>query len=330
MLTSYVFPKMKYSKKDTKEMYVFFDNGDYLEIKGIEIVDFSINSLYDKLVWRERGFCPVVESGYFKFKICNNKPAFTHLSHAVYNEYDFRKNRKGYIENRFINEGGINEIWLFDEFSWHKEIKCAAKAKMDGEFLLLEFIPQPQMGSTLSENHSVTISPVEKQVIDRIDLDFENCESFTVNNDEIQDINLEFASQLEWGAAEIYRKVIGGYIRVKLDSSYHRNYSFIVEQKTVKTSDFEKRLCGKKGESTHDICHLYVDFNHAGYGTQHTECIEVDDMKSDEELDKLEKLEEETGEEHCWFESGYCKKLNDGSIIIAFGKNAKATIDKLN
>ena len=47
MLTNYIFPKMKYNKNETKHMYVFFDNGDYLDIKGVEIVDLSVK-VYDK------------------------------------------------------------------------------------------------------------------------------------------------------------------------------------------------------------------------------------------------------------------------------------------
>jgi len=328
MLTNYIFPKMKYNKNETKHMYVFFDNGDYLDIKGVEIVDLSVK-VYDKLIRRGRGFCPVVESGYFKFKICN-KPAFTNLSHLLYNEHVFRKNRKEYIENRFIKEGGISEIWLFDENNWYKELICQAKAKMDGELLVLEFLPQPQLGSYSGDNNIVNIDPLNKKDISSIDLDFENCESFTVYEDEIKEMNLVFDQQLEWDAGEINRKVIGGYIKVKLEDKKYRCCSFLDEYKNIKLSQLEKRLCGKKGEGVIDICHLYVDYDHVGYGTRLNECIVINDFKTDKEFDYLEKLEDETGEDCCWFESGYSKKLKDGSIIIAFGIDAKETINKLS
>ena len=57
-------------------MYLFFENGDFVEIKGTEIMNFSIN-LYDKLIKSHKGYNPVIESGYFKFKI-SNKPLLFH------------------------------------------------------------------------------------------------------------------------------------------------------------------------------------------------------------------------------------------------------------
>jgi len=142
--------------------------------------------------------------------------------------------------------------------------------------------------------------------------------------------HLVFDQQLEWDAGEINRKVIGGYIKVKLEDKKYRCCSFLDEYKNIKLSQLEKRLCGKKGEGVIDICHLYVDYDHVGYGTRLNECIVINDFKTDKEFDYLEKLEDETGEDCCWFESGYSKKLKDGSIIIAFGIDAKETINKLS
>lgn len=329
MSNNYFCPKMKYTKNEVSFMYIFFENGDFLEIKGSEIFNFSIN-VYDKLIRSHQGYNPVIESGYFKLKICN-KPAFTQSSHFLYNEADFKKNRKAYIENRCINESRITEIWLFDSYNWHKVLHCEVKAKMDGDFLFVEFLPQPQMGSYQSENHYINIGNVKKEDIHNIDLDFENCESFVVYNNEIEEVNINFDNQLVWGAGDLYRKAVDGYIKIKLNKDFPPRQNHLFDnEKGLKVVDFERSLCGKKGESIHDICHLYIDYYHAGYGeVQVTECIEIDDIKTDAEIEVLEKEEEQTGEWRYYFEGGFCKKLKDGSIIIAFGKNAKDTINKL-
>lgn len=329
MLNTYFYPKMKYTKNEVSFMYVFFENGDFLEIKGSEIINFSIN-VYDKLIRSHKGYNPVVASGYFKLKICN-KPKFVQSSHSLYNDADFKKDRKSYIENRCTNESRITEIWLFNSNNWHKVLHCELKAKMDGDFLLFEFIPQPQMGAYQSENHYVNVGNVKKEDIHHIDLDFENCESFVVYNDEIEEVNINFDDQLKWGSGDLCRKALGGYIKIKLDKGFlPRQNCLFGNEKGLKNIDFERRLCGKKGEDIHDICHLYIDYYHAGYGgIQASECVEVDDAKTAEELEELEKKEEQTGETYYYYEGGYCKKTKDGSIIIAFGISAKNTINKM-
>ena len=49
MNTRRTHPKKKYSKKSAKFMYSFFDNGDYVSLKGLEIEDISVN-VYEKLL----------------------------------------------------------------------------------------------------------------------------------------------------------------------------------------------------------------------------------------------------------------------------------------
>lgn len=204
---------------------------------------------------------------------------------------------------------------------------CDLKAKMDGEFLMFEFLEQPQMGSYASEYHNINIANVNKEDVNNIDLDFENCESFFVYHDEIKELNLIFDNKLEWGAEDLNRKVVGGYIRIKLNKNfYSRENSLIDNYKRLNIQNFEKRLCGIKGESGHDICHLYINYYHAGYGgIQVTECIEIDDINFDNETaNDIEEIDDYI------FESGYCKKMNDGTIVVGFGQNAHNTIEELS
>ena len=317
---NFIFPKVEYKKNGVRSLYLFFENGDFVEVKGSEIVNLNINT-YDKLIRSHNGYNPVAESGCIKLKICN-KHSFINTSHFLYNETEFKKNRKDYIENRCVSESRITEIWLFDSNNCHKTLHCEIQSKMDGEFLILNILQQPQMGSYQNSNHFINLGEVKKDDIHNIDLDFENCESFVVYNDEIKDINLVFDKKLEWGGGSLNRKIVGGYIRIKLDKDFSARQNHLFDNdKKLKITDYQKRLCGKKGEDFHDICHLYIDYYHAGYGEGQTiECIEVDEIK--EGFSKKE-------ENWTYFIGGYCKKYKDDCIIIAFGPNAKNAIKEM-
>ena len=77
------------------------------------------------------------------------------------------------------------------------------------------------------------------------------------------------------------------------------------------------RLCGKKGRGLIDICHLYVNYNHGGYGMEYNECIEVNDVR---DFDAMSDEEYAEWEEECDdFISGYAEKQDDGSVLIVFG-----------
>lgn len=188
--------------------------------------------------------------------------------------------------------------------------------------MIFDFLPQLKMGSYQKEQHYINIKNVKKEDVNNINLDFENCESFVVYNGEIKDININFDNQLEWGTGDLYRKVISGYLKIKLDSDFtSRRNDLFIDKESLKITDFERRLCGEKGEGAHDVCHLYIDYYHAGYGgIEFSECIDMDDINVEEES---------TNEWYECYESGYCKKSKDGSIIIAFGKGAKNTINKI-
>ena len=341
MTQEYIFPKTIYKKNDVSFLYLFFENGDYLQIKNAEIINFSFN-VYDKLIKSHKGYNPVVESGFLKLKICG-KQSFTRTAHFLYDESEFKKDRKAYIENRCTNESTVTEIWLFDSNNWHKVLHCDAMAKMDGEFLMFEFLKRPSMGDFSSKNHCINISNLKKEQVHSIDLDFENCESFVVYNSEIEEINLNFEKQLEWGSGDLYRKINSGYIKIRLKTGFYSRDFDLFDNKRPSISTLEKRLCGD-GECTHDICHLYIDFCHAGYGgIDFKECIEIDNIASSDEIENSNNEDYEYREEFMetfgieWedndfllFEGGYCKKLKDKSIVISFGKNAKETIDKFS
>mgnify|MGYP003305432932 CR=1 FL=1 len=96
---------------------------------------------------------------------------------------------------------------------------------------------------------------------------------------------------------------------------------------TLSTMDIEL------GESQLALNNIVVDLIGNAMISENEDVVVLvmkDYIKTDEEYKRLEKLEDETGEDWYQFESGYSKKMKDGSIIIAFGIDAKETIDKLS
>lgn len=328
-MNKYTYPKKKFDKKDVNFMYVLFDNGDYISINGSEVIDLKI-SLYDRLVWNEQGVCPVAESGFIKLKINRiNKAIYREV--FLYDVKEYKKDRIAYIQNRCVNEGGIACVRLFNENNWHDTIRGNIVGELDGEFLVLKFLSQTNFGSSGSANNEILLNPISKSMIRNIDLDFENCESYTIYRNEILDIQLEFESELVWGAGDLFRSVKSGFIKCKLDQEIdcNRQVHFLSNGK-VTIKKLEQRLCGRKGEAEHDLCHLYIGYEYAGFGVRSIECIEVEDIRPDEELERLEQLEEEG--KICFMDyiGGYCKRQQDGTYIITFGKNAENLLKKLS
>ena len=323
----YTFARKNFTKNDIFSMYIFFDNGDHLEIKGTEVIKASIHT-YDRLVRHRKGVCHVAESGFIKLKI-NDKQRFVHCSKFLCDLSEFLKNRKSYIEDRCVYQSQITELWLFNSDNWHYVLLGDICARMDEEYLVLEFLHPSSMGIISDEKHTAVLPDVTKESILNIDLDFENCERFLVYHNEILEVNLSFNQELSWGASELYRTVKGGYIKIKLDKEILWRHHYFLTNRKLKTKDFERRLCGKKGERCHDICQLYVTYLEPGYGNNMQECLEIDDIKSDEEIEWLQN-EEDGGDFSYYFEGGYCKKLDDGTIIITFGKNAENAVKKLS
>ena len=326
MTIKYTCKKQKYSKNGLSYMYVVFDNGELFTIKNPEINNLKIET-YDKLVWHENGVCPVASGGYIKLKICNKKTYYATQNVVCYPE-KYMSDRKAYIEERCLTDR-IVKIMLFNALNCHKVIFVNAKAKKENDFLILEFLPVNNMGSFESDTHFVEFLPISKENIRKINLDFENCESITVYDNEILDIDLKFSNNIWCGTGDFCRNIIGGHITIKLDKDFDREYS-LFEHKKAKLSDFEKRLCGK-GFDYHDICHLYINYYHIGFGYNFEECIEIDDVRypQNEEIENNQNEsddDEEYDDNYYYFVGGYCEKQKDGSIIIVFGEDSKSKL----
>ncbi len=324
----YTINKTNFSKKKTKRLCILFDNGDYVSVDGTELESLSVNT-YDRLVRHNKGFCAVAESGVIEFTIKGQNPD-KYSWDFLYDPQEFFENRKEYIEQRCLKENGIAGIRFYDKLNWHHDLLGSFQVEKKGNILRLVVLPQPQMGGAASAENKIRLGDVCPDDVRRIDLDFENCEGFPVYDDEIKEINLLFEKNLVWGSSEFNRKLKGGYIRLKLKKRFNSRRSyFLSDKKDLKRKDFERRLCGREGFSTHDICHLYICFYHISSCDALTECIEVDEIKPSNEVDRFIKKEENDDGFYYEFESGYAQKLKDGTIFLTFGSDAKKLMKEL-
>lgn len=327
---TYTVRKKIFSKDSTIEkMEIHFLNGDFLTIRKNEIFNISIN-FYDELLRSDDKLYPIARSGFVKLKIQNGRAKWE--SRSLYDDKEYIASRKDYIESRCVCDS-IKFIKLYNQNNWSDIIYGDVLASHEGDYLFLRYTPHDSLGDWESENHQINLSHPLKDTIFTMRLDFENCEGVDVYRDEIVDMNLVFSSQLDWVSSGYVRRVRGGYIRIKFDDGYENRYVDVWNSgKKVKLKHIERRICGKGCESV-DICNLYLDF-HGGCELK-SEHITVDSLYQpseeselgdyddfDEYYDSLEANEDTYDDD--FFESGYAKKLDDGSILIIFGKHKRA------
>ena len=312
MSYEFVCPKKDFNKKDITKAQMFFRNGDYFELSGKEIVDINLQ-FYDTLIANEKGFSPVVKSGYIRCKFSKLAPKYD--SSLLYNAKAYKKDRKKYLEERCLNEGELYYARLFDEYHWHDGIFGDITAYKDGNEIVLAFQANKTYGSADKTYHTVNALNVTKQAVEKIDLDFENCDGIEIFQEEIIDMQLNFKKELEWNSSCFGRELQDGFIRLRFKENITwRKANIYCEAKKNTVQNFIKRICGKDIDDI-DICNLYITYNYAGYCKEYIERISINDIRPLEELPDIDEPD------ICpCFISGYAKKENDGSILIVFGK----------
>ena len=320
-MPEYKVAKKIYRKNEILSALLVFDNGDYIPIVGTEIDDVSVR-LYDKLILENDELCAVAESGFLKLSI-QEKPKKLHTEALVYNPEQYHLNRKLYIENRLKTEGGLIGIRFIFENNWHTTVFGMIVPKIEDGTVYLEYLPKPFPEPYEHSDHVVYLNTIKKSLIRSIELDFENCESFTVYCTEILDIHLNLKQELAWSSHDYYRVVKDGYIVLKIEDDSNRQINFLDDYSgRASRKILERRLCGKNGHAIHDICHLYIRYMYSGFGKRNRECLEIEDIRSDEEIEEMER-KEAAGIGCCFFAGGKCTRQTDGTILITFGKNKK-------
>ena len=161
------------------------------------------------------------------------------------------------------------------------------------------------------ENFSISLHSLNKSTINKINVDFENCESFDIFKNEILELEINLDEQLYEHSGDYTRQITNGMIKVKFDPTITwRHISFLDDEKPVKVKDLKNRLLFNKKIESHDICRLYIHYNYAGFCMQKVESIEVDGEWRGEEDDDC----------YAEYVSGYCELLEKGVIAIHFKK----------
>ena len=308
----YTCPKKRMEKSKVERIELAFTNGDYFTLERREIVEVDV-SFYDELRVGERAFCPVASGGVIRCKLSRHKTA--EYSLFPVEELGERESLKDYWEKRCL-AGGIRYIRLFDKNCWHLGFYCQARGRMEGDVLCLELQPMAGYGPSSGERHVLSVRDVTKENVEKIVLDFENCDSMEIFPEEIAEMQLKMSEELEWNSSCFARTVTGGRLRLKFKRGITwRDANLYVASSKVTVAHLKKRLCYRGNRDTLDICRLYVSYRHMGYGTVYEEAIGVADVRTPEELDAS--WEAEDGE---YMICGYAQKEADGSVLVVFGE----------
>lgn len=313
--------KKTYRKEDISFAKLLFDNGEIIPVSGDEIEEIFIR-LYDKLILENDVLCAVAESGLLKLCI-QEKPhkSFTY-DMFVYSPKEYRTNRKAYLENR-LHEGELRGIRFYNKNRWHTTVFGNIVAKVEENYICLQYVPKPFADSCDSKEHIVQLNNIKKSLIESIELDFENCEGFTIYPSEILDIDIKLDDKLRWSSNDYCRAIKNGHITLKIDGeiSYRHVDLFGVRKWKVGRRKLERRLCGMKS-AFHNICHLYINYTTEGYGLDRRECLLIEDVRFNNEND-LGKQEDDFDIDYNDYVGGKCERQPDGSIKINFGKSRK-------
>ena len=330
----YQVEKRQLKKDKIDYLEIFFDNGDFLPISSSEIVDISVN-LYDELVLGQdywNSFCSVVQSGFLKLKV-DKKPKDIYCKPILYNLKEYNKDRIGYIKDRLCaGQDNVVFIRVFDFNNWHFTLYCKAESTFEKDCIILKFLPH-QNKEYKSKNHFILLPDIKKSIIEKIELDFENCEGIWIDKNEIVDMQIKLKDKLCGGSDDYSRVVDKGFIRIKFDKTLNscRENGLFEDLSAGKKGNkqMESRLCGKNKIGLHDICNLYLEYEYAGYGIERKECVEIPDARSKDELLKISEWEDENLQEFmpCYI-GGYAEKQDDDSILICFGSTNKRYEDE--
>lgn len=315
----YTVAKKLYKKEDISYIEVVFDNGDFVPLSGDEITEISIR-LYDKLILDNNEFCAFAESGFLKLKL-QERTKKIYTESYIFNNKNLKKDRLEYIKSRLSVIGGIKCIKFFNENNFHTTVLGNIIAEIDGDNVSMRFMKKPIDEPYENDNHKISLNYIKRSQIRSIMLDFENCDSFSIYNSEILDMQLNFDDKLS--DIDHTRIIKSGFIKLKLsEDNDDREMHFYEGRKKMTRTKLKQRLCGKHKSAMHDLCHLYIEYAYTGCGTKREECLTINDIKSDEEIAHLEALEDETYDVYYNFESGKASRLPKGEILITFGTSA--------
>lgn len=307
---NYYYEKNFYNIKDVRGAEIYLDNGEYINLYQSEIIDFEFE-FYDKMIWFNNAVTPVAKKGFVKLDILKRKPARYNALNFINNK-GYNKNKKEYIENLFFENPGIINIRFYNCNNWEKSVCGQFISRKEGKYIILSVVDIWPNSSSSSDVFSISMNTINKDMIDQINLDFENCEGFDIFRDEILEMQLNIDEKLEEDSSDYSRKLINGFIKIKLNPEITwRDCCLFYDVKKPNIKHIKKRLLYRKEKNFHNICHLYINYERGGFGTRKREKIEIDGIWKGEDCD----------DSFSEFISGYCVDLGNDVIGIYFKKD---------
>ena len=133
MRNEYKLEKKKFIVEEIKQIYMIFDNYDYILIDGNEVKDISLN-FCDYLIIEDNKICRVVESGFIKLQL-SDKFRKNSYDAVVYNPKEYNVDKNQYVENRLC-ENRIKSLRVHDNNYWHDSILGNMQAEIKEGFII--------------------------------------------------------------------------------------------------------------------------------------------------------------------------------------------------
>ena len=307
-------------KEDLKHEFnaisVIFNNDDYIEIyvdvnHPSKFIEKNFN-FYDNLIFENNAICPVLESGYIKIDTQRNSKC-SFLAN-VFDQQDFEKNKREYVQNR-LNNDQIKCICFGYCYSGAKFFAYGnILAKADNNSITLEFLPSKKDMASNGENCKISLKDITPHNVKNIFLEFELEETFQVFQSEIIDITLNFNKNLSLTKYNLCREIKSGHILIDINKNARRKRITELNNKTSKINNIIDNLFGKERQNINNILKIYAEFK-----SPHEEVKILELLKTqDTQHFSLDDMPIVTYYRGVISNVGTIERLEDGKILITF------------
>ena len=303
----YFIKKPIIKSKDVEKMIFYFSNGDTFTFNRGELKDYSFEFL-DKLIYMNSKISLVAAHG--KLVIEPNRYSY----YEEYRHYGLKNEKRvDCLKRRCVDNQELIRI-VFDVNDEYINVYGNFITRMEDNILHIELKEKYDENEYSDEFAYIELGYLKKEFINYIELGFENCESARIYEEEILEPNFIYGNELINSSDGFVRQIEGGYLKIRIrDQNYYREQECLSKISFKNKIQLEKRICGKYGETEHDICVLYVGTKFPFYKE---EKILIKEARVNIDI-----LEEEDDEYfYPYFIGGIAKKQEDGTIIIYFNK----------
>ena len=304
---------------DIVELKLYFENGDVIAIDGSEVTELKVR-FYDSLVAFQDGYCPVAESGILRLKLKKFFQNCLSESH-VCDDKKLRSERREYIRSRLTDETDLCAVYVYDEIGSGFFFFTQGNVEAEGEETILYLFGKREDGVE-SEEHKIKLGTIRKNEIDSILLYFENCDYFSVDKTEIEEFQMTFEPLLFSDHSGYRRVVKAGQIRIRFDRYFNREHDlYRTPRKRKKFIKLLKRyLVGQEGSMVHDIVCMKIRYRYPRRLFMEEKTVEVNDIRGESSVFFADDARNDESE--YYFIGGCSEELEDGRILISFGRTA--------